>query len=526
MPIPYQKVFLIVLDGFGLAGQEKGNAILNAGMPYLESLMQGHSALSIAASGLVVGLPWGQPGNSEVGHAAIGTGRIVIQDLAHINGEIRSGNFYKNPALKQAFQHARDQHSAIHFVGCTSPGGIHSHLDHLIALLEMAKREHIERVFVHVIADGQDMPPQDAANVLEELAPYLKKAGARIASIQGRSYAMDRVLNWALTERVWHTIVLGDAKTIEDPAAYLSEAYANGLTDYSLEPATVVERGIPVGLVQDNDALVFFDFRNDRVRQLATPFVTAEIFSDFELVRRPSNLRVVTMTKYADEFDVPVAYPAPQLAHTLGEVVSDAGYAQWRIAEKEKEAHVTNFFNGGRITAFPKEQRAIVSSRMMKGRDYLQHPEMSAQKIVDATLERAEDDARLYVINFANPDMIGHAGNLKATEQAIGITDDCLRQLIEPLRAHSGNAFIITADHGNAEELLDPLTGGEDTQHSTRNVPALFVLSDVSNSENSQTLESLAAEAPIGTLVDIAPTILYLLGIEKPMEMTGSRLIE
>lgn len=526
MPIPFNKVFLIILDGFGLAGREKGNAILDAGMPYLDSLVRDYPAVSIAAAGLVVGLPWGQPGNSEVGHSALGTGRIVIQDLAHINGEIRAGDFYKNPAFLEAMDHAKQHDSAVHLMGCTSPGGIHSHIDHLIALLELAQRKGLKKIFVHFIADGQDMPPQDALNVLNLLQPFMKKAGARIASMQGRSYAMDRVLNWKLTERVWHAVVLGDAPAITDVEAHLKEEYAKGITDYALEPVTVIEDGKPIGTVQDNDAFIFFDFRNDRVKQLAMPFIFAETFKEFDPVRRPQNLKVVTMTKYAEEFTVPTAYTAPDLTNTIGEALSRAGIGQWRIAEKEKEAHVTNFFNGGRIKPFAGEQRVIATSRMMRGAEYLEHPEMSVDKIVDAVLEHADDDARMYVINFANPDMIAHTGNLKATIKSITITDEALKRLVEPLRARTDAVIIITADHGNAEELLDPLTGGEDTQHSTRNVPAIFIARGLEGAaDHSKSLESLAQESPIGTLVDIAPSALYLLGVEKPTEMTGSRLV-
>lgn len=526
MPIPFKKVFLIVLDGFGLAEPGPGNAITLAGMEYLDSLIATYPSFSLAAAGLVVGLPWGQPGNSEVGHSAIGTGRIVIQDLAHINGEIRSGDFFKNEALLSAVEHAKKNDSSLHFMGCTSPGGIHSHVDHLIALLELAQRHHLKKVFVHFIADGQDMPPQDAINVLHTLQPYLKKSGARVASIQGRSYAMDRILNWGLTERVWHAVVVGDAPAITDPESYLTDAYQKGATDYSLEPATVAdEQGAPVGTVQDNDAFVFFDFRNDRVKQLATPFILQENFNDFKLVRTLKNVRIVTMTRYAQDFSAPVAYSAPSLPNTLGELVAAQGWSQWRIAEKEKEAHVTNFFNGGRIDPFPQEHRLIASSRMMKGKEYARHPEMSAQKIVDAVLEKSKDDARLYVVNIANPDMIGHSGDLEATVKAMHITDDCLKQLVGSLSKDEESAIIITADHGNAEELLDPLTHGEDTQHSTRAVPAVFVVNGLKNEEESENLETLAQKAPLGTLVDIAPTVLYLLGIARPQEMTGSQLI-
>lgn len=524
--MPFKKVFLIVLDGFGLAGPEPGNAILQAGAPFLESLMATYPSFAVEAAGLVVGLPWGQPGNSEVGHSAIGTGRIVIQDLAHINGEIRSGDFYKNPAFLTAMKHAKTNKSALHLMGCTSPGGIHSHIDHLIALLEMAHRNGLDRVYVHFIADGQDMPPQDAVNVIQTLQPFMKKAGAKFASVQGRSYAMDRINNWKLTESVWHSVVLGDAPAVEDIEAYLKESYAKGDTDYFVKPATIMDSGKPVGAFSDGDAFVFFDFRNDRVRQLAAPFVLGNAFNSFDRVRTPKNVQVVTMTKYADEYTVPFAYAAPELTNTLGQIVSEKGWHQWRIAEKEKEAHVTNFFNGGRISAFQGEQREIVSSRMMKGHEYIEHPEMSAEKIVQSVVSHADDDSRLYVINFANPDMIGHAGDLKATEQAIKVTDQSLKQLLGSILKDTGNAVVITADHGNAEELIDPLTGGNDTQHSARSVPVVFIVPGLEGKDGSgKTLKLLAEEAPIGTLVDIAPSVLNLLGLDKPSEMTGSRLV-
>lgn len=521
----FKKVFLIVLDGFGLADADKGNAILQAGVPFMDSLIAAYPSMSLAASGLIVGLPWGQPGNSEVGHAAIGTGRIIIQDLAHINHDIRTEDFYANKVFLDVAEHCKKHDSALHLMGCTSPGGIHAHTDHLIALLEFAKRHKISKVFIHFIADGQDMPPQDAMNVLETLKKPMKNSGAKIASVTGRSFAMDRVLNWKLTERVWHAVVLGDATRISDAGEYIKDSYKKGMTDYSIEPATVVDKEQPTGVVQDNDALIFFDYRNDRVRQLATPFIKTDGFDGFDRVRMPQNLHVATMTKYAEEFSVPVAYPPVELKETLGHIVSEQGWHQYRISEKEKEAHVTNFFNGGRITPLEGEERIIVSSRQMKGKEYIEHPEMSAQEIVNAVLEKKDEDARLYVINFANPDMIGHAGNLEAAEKAIRVTDQSLKQIIESIITNPEYAVVITADHGNAEELIDPLTGKEDTQHSARNVPAVIVAQAFQGNAKNKNLEQLAQQAPIGALVDIAPTVLDLLGLQKPPEMTGSSLL-
>lgn len=522
----FKKVYLIILDGFGLADAEAGNAILKQGMPYLDSLIAEYPSMSLSAAGLVVGLPWGQPGNSEVGHAALGTGRIMIQDLAHINHEIRTGNFQKNQAFLDAAAHCIKYNSALHLMGCTSPGGIHAHTDHLIALLEFAQQQKIAKVFIHFVTDGQDMPPQDAVHVLKTLGATIQKTGARIASVSGRSFAMDRVLNWELTEKVWHAVVLGDAPSIDNPETYMQESYQKGLTDYGIEPATVTAGGVPVGAMKDNDAIIFYDYRNDRVRQLATPFIINEGFEGFDRVRMPQNLYVVTMTKYAEELTAPVAYPPLELEKTLGHVVSEQGWKQFRIAEKEKEAHVTNFFNGGRIPPLEGEERIIVSSRQMKGKEYLEHPEMSAGEILKTVLEKKDTDARLFVINFANPDMIGHAGNLEATMKAIGITDRSVQQIVEAFGANPDTAIIITADHGNAEELIDPLTGESDTQHSARNVPAVFIAPSLRGKGAGKHLDDLAQQAPLGTLVDIAPTIIALYGLPKPTEMTGSSLIQ
>ncbi len=527
MPLfnPYKKVILLILDGFGLADDEAGNAILESGMPHLENLIAQYPTVTLDAAGLAVGLPWGQPGNSEVGHSALGTGRIVVQDLAHINGQIRSGDFYHNPALVEAVLHAKKHHSALHLIGCTSPGGIHSHTDHLVALLELARRHALPRVFVHFIADGQDMPSRDALTVLAALEPVLKKCGARIASVQGRAYAMDRILNWKLTEQVWHAMADGDAPGVANAHEYIQQRYDQGDTDYDIPPATITESNRPVGRVEDDDAVIFYDFRNDRARQLATPFITAAKFDAFPLQRRPQNLKIVTMTKYSNEFAVPVAYQPLLLGGTLGEAVSASGATQWRIAEKEKEAHVTSFFNGGRLEPFDGEQREVVSSRFMRGDQYLVHPEMSAREITDALLERLDDAARLYVVNFANPDMIAHTGNLAATKRAVRIVDDCIGRILERVGAREDVAVVITADHGNAEELIDPLSGGEDTQHSTRPVPLVIAAPHARGSSDHQDLQSLAHQAPMGALIDVAPTILTLLGLPKQTEMSGASVM-
>ncbi len=517
------KIFLIILDGFGLASEAPDNAITLAKMPYVNSLIAGYPSMPLVASSLVVGLPWGQYGNSEVGHSAIGAGRIIVQDLSRINSDIKSGVFFENKVILQACEHVEKNRSTLHFIGCISPGGIHSHEDHLFALLDLAKRRGLTKVAVHFITDGQDTGPQDAIKILERLTPHLATSGAVIASVSGRTFAMDRVLNWQLTEKVWHAMVNGDGPPIDDVAHYLTSSYERGVFDHDIEPATVVADGKPVAPIGAGDAVLFFNFRNDRMVQLVQPFAV-KMFDGF-IRTIPNDLFIATMTRYADEFGVPVAYEALDIPHTLGEIVSAQNWQQFRIAEKEKEAHVTNFFNGGRISPFPGEERIIVSSRMLKGKGYLEHPEMSADKVVQAALERLNSPAKFFVINFANPDMIGHAGNLEAAVRACEVVDASLQELIPQLINDPTNVVILTADHGNAEEMMDPKTGGEDTQHSTRPVPAVFIGQAFAGQGTGLDLIALANQQPLGTLVDVAPTVLKLFGLEQPAEMTGSSLL-
>lgn len=521
----YKKVFLIILDGFGLASPGPANAITEAQIPFLNSLISKFPSFSLAAASLVVGMPWGKYGNSEVGHSALGTGRVFVQDLARINKQIRSGDFYKNPVLLTAVEHVKNNNSTLHFIGAVSPGGIHSHEDHLIALLDFATKNSIENIGVHMFTDGRDTPPNDGINSFNKILPYLEKSKAKIGSISGRMYSMDRILNWALTEEAWKAMMGVSQNQATDVGQYIQDSYKNNLTDYDIPSATIVENGAPVAPIKDNDAVIFFHFRNDRMVQLVTSFA-AEPFSEFTRNPDPQNLFITTMTRYSETLPVSVAFEPLHIENTLGDVIGKQGFTQLRLAEKEKEAHVTNFFNGGRINPLPGEERVIVSSRRLKGDEYLQHPEMSAEKIVESVLEKMNTDEKLYVINFANADMIAHTGNLKATTKAIQILDSSLEKLITAISQNPENAVVITADHGNAEELIDPETGGEDTQHSTRNVPAIFIGQGLELAEPiEKDINVLSEEPPIGSLIDIAPSVLYLLGIEKPAEMSGSTLI-
>ena len=519
----FKKALLIILDGFGLAIPDLGNPVTSAHMQFLNGLIGHYPSFSLKASGLAVGMPWGKYGNSEVGHAALGTGRIIIQDLARINNEIKNGEFYKNPAFLKAFSHAEKHDSAVHLIGCVSKGGIHSHEDHLIALLELAARQKSRKTFVHFICDGEDAGYQDALENYRRILPLMKKTGAAVASIGGRVYYMDRVMNWELTCAGWEAMVSGKGETAGDAEEYLKSNYAKKIFDDEIKPAAVVSDGKPVGLIQDNDSLIFFNYRNDRMKQLASSFL--EKFDGFKRDKIPAGLFVAAMTRYADEFPFEVAYEAVQLKNTLGEIISDKGFKQLRIAEKEKESHVTNFFNGGRISAFPREERVIVSSRLLVGKEYLDYPQMSSQKIVDAVLEHLPNDFRFFAVNFANSDMIAHTGNIKATVSALKTIDQSLEKIVSAA-IKDKIAVVITADHGNAEELIDPLTGKADTQHSNNPVLAVFVAPGLEGQGLKGGLDELINEKPRGTLIDIAPTILYLLGIEKPREMTGSSLVQ
>src|SRR3989338_7761305 len=525
----FKKVFLIILDGFGLDLSGPGNAVTTAEMKYLNSLTAGYPSYSVVSSGLIVGLPWGKYGNSEVGHSAIGSGRIIVQDWARINQNIASGQFFKHPFFKAAVEHCLKNRSKLHLIGCVSPGGIHSHEDHLFALLRFAAAENFKEIFVHMITDGQDSGPRDGIISLAKVKNVIADTGGRIASVIGRVYGMDRLLNWPLTEKAWCAMVDGEGSPVTDPEDYFRQNYAKNISDHEIEPAVIVDTKNdavrPVATIGSNDALVFFNFRNDRMKQIVSSFVSPD-FSGFKRKNVPQNLFVATMTRYSDDFNVSVAYEPLETPNILAEVISKQDWKQYRIAEKEKEAHVSNFFNGGKIGPYEGEERVIVESRKMTGSNYMEHPEMSAAGIVREVLARAEEDKKLLVINFANADIIAHTGDTEATVKGLKILDDSIRQIVETIVKDPDNAVVITADHGNAEELIDPMTGGEDTQHSTHPVPVVFVAQRFLGANGSgKSLESLATEKPIGTLLDIAPSVLDLFGLEKPKEMTGSTLV-
>ncbi len=517
-----KKITLVVLDRFGIAPPSGGNPVTKLNMPFFNGLISKYITKSITASGLVVGLNWGMYGNSEVGHSAIGTGRVVVQSLARINNEIENKQFFDNLAFLKVLNHAKDNKSKIHVVGCLSPGGIHSHEDHLIALLEFFHKYNFKSVYVHIITDGEDSDKEQGLKSLEKLKMTLLSTGAKVASISGRNFAMDRVGNWSLVEKAWRAMAGKSERWEGEPEDYIKKSYRENIFDSDILPIAITDdmgNSIKIG---DQDGLVFFNFRNDRMKELVSTFVLEE-FTGFDRGNSFQNLSVATMTDYSPEFKVLVAYPPTVIDNTLGEIFSNKNIKQLRVAESEKEAHVTNFFNGGRLVPYIGENRSIIKSRILNGGDYVAHPEMSAGEITQAIIESKSKEYTFTIVNFANTDMVAHAGNISAAEKALQVVDNCLKKIIEASDLEN-EVVIITADHGNIEEMIDPNSHNEDTQHSAANVPILFVANDFID-ESAKSLDNLFDESTEGSLIDVAPSILKILEIEQPQEMTGSSLV-
>jgi 2,3-bisphosphoglycerate-independent phosphoglycerate mutase len=513
-------IVLIIRDGWGVCDEDAdsarahGNAVLLAKVPVLDKLLANYPHSLLQASGEAVGLPAGQMGNSEVGHQNLGAGRVTYQDLMRISVAIRDGSFFRNPVLLKVMGEVRRTGQRLHLMGLLSDGGVHSHIRHLFALLEMAKQQQLtaDQVLVHAILDGRDTPPRSGAGYLQQLEQELQKIGVgRIATVIGRYYSMDRDNRWERTNRAYAAYVLGEGNHAHSAAEAINASYAADKTDEFVEPTVIVaEDGTPVGRVQDGDGLIFFNFRPDRARQITRAFVHAAP----EGSAQPSvNVHYVCMTEYDSTLRAPVAFPPELVEHPLGEVVSDAGLHQLRIAETEKYAHVTYFFNGGREVDFPNEDRALIPSPKVATYDL--QPEMSAQGITDELLKRlsgSDSPYDLVALNFANPDMVGHTGVLPATIQALEVVDACIGRIVERVR-ELGGITLISADHGNAEQMIDT-DGGPLTAHTTN--PVHLILVD--DQRRGARLED-------GIFADVAPTILDLLGLQPPKEMTGHSLL-
>ena len=493
------------MDGFGLGPKYSGNAVENTPKPHLENIFKECPGCRLSASGLDVGLPEGQMGNSEVGHTNIGAGRVVFQDLPHISRDIDSGEFFKNPAYLEAMEHCREWGTALHLMGLLSDGGVHSHITHLFALVKMAKEQGLEKVYVHCFLDGRDVPPSSGKSYVEQLQAKLDELGTgRIATVMGRYYAMDRDKRWDRVQRAYDAIALGEGIFEEDPAAAVQKSYDSGVTDEFMEPV-VCAKGAQV---RDNDSIIFYNFRPDRAREITRCFVD-EDFQDVERKKGFVPVDFVCTTEYdATMPNVTVAYPRQKLENIFGEYISKLGLTQLRIAETEKYAHVTFFFNGGVETVFPGEDRVLIASPKVATYDL--QPEMSAYQVTEEAVKRIESGAYdVIILNFANCDMVGHTGVYEAACRAVTAVDECVGRVVEAT-SRMGGVSLITADHGNAERMADE-DGEPFTAHTTNLVPFYIVGASVRLRD--------------GRLADIAPTMLDLMGLEKPKEMDGETLI-
>ncbi|MGM0602952.1 MAG: 2,3-bisphosphoglycerate-independent phosphoglycerate mutase [Bacillota bacterium] len=504
-------VALIIMDGLGINENAEGNAVYKADTEYLDKLKAEYPHAILHASGEKVGLPDGQMGNSEVGHLNLGAGRIVYQDYTRINKAVENGELLSNEVLKKAVQHAKDNNSALHLMGLLSDGGVHSHIKHLFGLVEMADQAGIEKVFIHPILDGRDTPPKSGTSYLKELQDELERVGTgKIATVSGRYYTMDRDNRWERTKKAYNAFILGEGIEKEDPVKAVEDSYAEGINDEFVEPAVIIDDGSPVGIMEDHDSVIFFNFRADRARQI-TRALKLDEFDEFERpAEHPSDLYYVCMTEYDEEFDLPVAFPPSTIENGLGEVLSRAGLKQLRIAETEKYAHVTFFFNGGVEEPYENEDRILVPSPKVSTYDL--KPEMSAYEVKDKLLEEIDKDKYDFIVlNFANPDMVGHTGFLDAAVKAVETVDKCLSEVVPAILAKGGQA-LITADHGNSEKMFDE-DGEPFTAHTSNIVPLIYA-----GGPEDRAISS-------GKLADIAPTVLEILGIEKPEEMAGKSLL-
>ncbi|GLI37695.1 2,3-bisphosphoglycerate-independent phosphoglycerate mutase [Geobacter hydrogenophilus] len=505
-------LMLMILDGWGINPSAENNAVAQARTPNLDTLLATYPTTEIQTSGMAVGLPDGQMGNSEVGHLNIGAGRVVYQDLTRITKAIQDGDFFTNPVLLECIAKTKAAGGRLHLAGLLSDGGVHSHNTHLYALLELAKRQGIRDVFVHAILDGRDTPPKSGADYLAQLEAEIARIGVgSIATVMGRYWAMDRDNRWERVERAYNAMVQGEGAPRGSSAEAIEASYAADVTDEFAEPSVMVRDGAPVGQLRDRDGFIFFNFRSDRAREITRALALPDC-EGFARQARPKLASYVCMTEYDATFGLPIAFGPEELKNILGDVLAHAGIRQLRIAETEKYAHVTFFFNGGVEEPFPHEERCLIPSPKEVA-TYDQKPEMSAYPVTDELLKRIDSDAYdVVIVNFANADMVGHTGILEAAARAVEAVDNCVGRIVAKVR-EKGGAVIITADHGNAERMVDE-TGGPHTAHTSE--PVHLVLADDSR-------KGIRLRA--GTLADIAPTMLEILGLSQPAEMTGKSLI-
>ena len=502
---------LMILDGFGNNSNASGNAVQIAKTPNIDELMKKNPTTQIHASGLDVGLPEEQMGNSEVGHTNIGAGRIVYQELTRITKSIEDGDFFSLPELCAAIEHCKKNNSKLHIMGLLSDGGVHSHMRHLFAILELAKRKGFEDVYVHCFLDGRDTPPASGENYILKLEEKMKeKQIGRIATISGRFYAMDRDKRWQRVEKAYNAIVKGEGVKSTSAEMAIESSYQKEVFDEFVEPTVICSNNKPVATVEDNDSVIFYNFRPDRAREITRAIVDKD-FKEFE-TKDLKNLYFVCFTQYDETMpNVEIAFKPTVLKNTFGEYISGKGLKQLRIAETEKYAHVTFFFNGGNEKQYEGDDRILVPSPKVETYDL--KPEMSAYEVTENVVNAIKSQKYdAIILNYANPDMVGHTGNLDAAVKAIEAIDECVGKVVKAINEVNG-VLLITADHGNAEQMIDYKTGEPHTAHTTNPVPLVLIgMEDVKLKE--------------GKLADLAPTMLDIMGLEKPEEMTGESLIE
>ena len=501
---------LMILDGFGINENEKGNAVKLANTPNIDKLMKTCPTTQIYTSGMQVGLPDGQMGNSEVGHTNIGAGRIVYQELTKITKSIEDGDFFSIPELVEAIENCKKNHSKLHILGLLSDGGVHSHIRHLFALLELAKRKDFEDVYVHCFLDGRDTPPASGESYIAKLEEKMKEKGVgKIASISGRFYAMDRDKRWQRVQKAYDALVNGVGNKATSAISAIEASYQKEVFDEFVEPTVIYSGDSPVATIQNNDSVIFFNFRPDRAREITRTLVDPD-FKEFET--KKMKLYFVCFRQYDETIpNVEIAFKPETLKNTFGEYISNLGLTQLRIAETEKYAHVTFFFNGGEEKQYPGEDRILVPSPKVE--TYDMQPEMSAEEVTVKVVEAIKSGKyNVIILNYANPDMVGHTGSLEAAIKAIEKIDDCVQRVVDAVKEQGGE-LLITADHGNAEQMIDYKTGEPHTAHTTNPVPLILVGKD-------------DVKLKSGKLADIAPTMLDMMEIEKPEQMTGNSLIE
>ncbi len=503
-------VMLMILDGFGINDNTDGNAVKTAKTPNIDKLMKKYQTTEVYTSGLKVGLPEGQMGNSEVGHTNIGAGRIVYQDLTKITKSIEDGDFFIIPEFSEAIENCKKYNSKLHILGLLSDGGVHSHIRHLYGLLEMAKRRDFENVYVHCFLDGRDTPPASAEGYIMQLEEKMKEKNlGKIASISGRYYAMDRDKRWDRVKKCYDALVNGEGEKATSATIAIEDSYQKEVFDEFVVPTVICNGDTPIATIENHDSVIFFNFRPDRAREITRTIVDKD-FNEFETKKLDTYF--VCFTNYDETMpNVKIAFKKEPLVNTLGEVLANNGLTQLRIAETEKYAHVTFFFNGGEEKQYAGEDRILVPSPKVATYDL--KPEMSAYEVTDNVVKAIDSDKYdVIILNYANPDMVGHTGSLPAAIKAIETIDECVGKVVEAMLAHNGT-MLITADHGNAEQMIDYKTGEPHTAHTTNPVPLILV------TENSD------LKIKSGKLADLAPTILELLNIEKPTEMTGESIL-